>query len=346
MRRMRYDAINPATTELKLGLDVLLPVARESSVPFVSANLADKSTGAPLFLPSVTLEKGAMRVGVTGVTMPAVVDRPVCDSLGVAIRDPREALVPVLDELRKSTDFVVLLAHMPKDDASDLAEALSGRVDLVVVGVGTASRGRVTPEKHGALVLTAGNRGQALGFVQVAKGKGRPSALVGEEILLTHNLPLDPQIAKASDDFRRHLNEVSRITVVQKYAGGRKSADGQFYMGVSSCASCHQREFEIWQETSHAHAFATLERAGTESLRECFVCHVTGARDPVGYDPAFDTSAELVNVQCEVCHDKGSAHARDGSYGKELMHNACKQCHDAENSPDFDPEVYWLMIEH
>ncbi len=345
MRRIGYDAINPGTRELKIGLDVLLPVARDCPVPFVSANLRDKNSGAPLFRESVVLKKGPWNIGVTGVTIPPVVDRPVCDSLGVSIADPREALGPVLEELRSKSDLVVLLAHMNDEDARALGKELAEQVDIVVVGVGAPGRDTV-PEPGDALYVNAGDRGQAMGLVRIAMGEDRPVALVGEEILLVHALPLSPEIAKATDDFRRHLNELSKVTIVQKFAGGRKSPDGEFYMGASSCASCHAREYEIWSETSHAHAFATLSQKGSESLAECFVCHVTGARDPVGYDPGFDQARELVNVQCEVCHDKGSAHARDGSYGKELGHAACKQCHDAENSPDFDPEVYWLMIEH
>jgi mono/diheme cytochrome c family protein len=86
--------------------------------------------------------------------------------------------------------------------------------------------------------------------------------------------------------------------------------------------------------------------AKREALPECFGCHVTGHGDPAGYDPAVDAGKDLVNVQCEVCHGKGTAHARDGTWGKSLLMQSCAQCHDPENSPDFDPHVYWLMIEH
>ena len=124
------------------------------------------------------------------------------------------------------------------------------------------------------------------------------------------------------------------------------SPDGHYYLGAENCASCHAREFEIWNETPHAHAFQTLVAAGTEALPECYGCHVTGHGDPIGYDPGYDGETRLVNVQCEVCHDKGSRHSRDGEYGRSLLKESCAKCHDLDNSPDFDLEIYWLMMEH
>ncbi len=346
MKKIGYDAVNPATTELKLGLDVLLPVARDCPVPFVSANLRDAKTGALLFRESVVVKKGGMRVGITGVLEPAHAHRPAIDSLGVAVEDASAALARVLPGLRASSDLVVLLAHLPESDARKLGERFFGQIDLVVVGMATQSRGIVTTEHGGALYLTAGNRGQAVGFVKVAKGDGRPKALVGEEVVLTRDYPEDEEIAQAAEAFRRHLNEVTKVSAVSSAAGGRRSADGEYFVGVSNCASCHAKEFEIWSETPHAHAFATLVDRGADALPECARCHVTGAADPVGYNPGIEAARSLVNVQCEVCHDKGTLHARDGSYGRNLGMNACVSCHDPENSPDFDPEVYWRMIEH
>lgn len=346
MKKIGYDAVNPAAHDLQLGLDVLLPVAKDSSVPFVSANLLRREDRSLLFRESVLVSKGKMNVAITGVTMPAVVVRKTIDSLGVEVTDPKTALQKILPELRRKSDLVVVLAHMPEVDARQLGEDLFGMIDILVVGVATASKGVVTPAHGGALYLTAGNRGQALGLVKVARGEGRPRALVGEEIVLTYEYPEDPEIAKANEEFRKYLNEISKITVVTKAVGGRKSPEGHYYVGAQSCASCHAPQFEVWQETPHAHAFATLKEKHAEALPECFKCHVTGAGDPAGYDPSYDQAHELQNVQCEVCHDKGSTHARDGSYGKSLLYQSCAKCHDTENSPDFDAEIYWRMIEH
>ena len=85
---------------------------------------------------------------------------------------------------------------------------------------------------------------------------------------------------------------------------------------------------------------------GREAMPECFACHVTGQGDPTGYSPVGQDPDRLANVQCEVCHGMGTRHSRDGSFGKARLMNVCVDCHDETNSPDFDPEIYWLMIEH
>jgi hypothetical protein len=345
MKKMRYDAINVGVTDLQLGLEILLSVTQESPVPVLSANLRRASTGDLLFRESAIVNKGKWKIGVTSVTVPSDVERKICDSLGVKVEPARESLARVLPDLVSKTDLVVLLGHLPIADARALSEHFSGQIDLHVVGIPSASEKFMVREHGGALHLTAGNRGQAVGVAKVAFEKTRPE-LVAEEVVLTRDFPEDPEFAKATEEFRKNLNELFKVTVVQKAAGGRKSPDGHYYVGVSNCAGCHKTEYEIWKETPHAHAFATLVDRGSDAMPECFQCHVTGANDPAGYDPSIEQAKSLVNVQCEVCHDKGSAHSRDGNYGKSLLQQSCAKCHDPENSPEFDPEVYWLMMEH
>jgi hypothetical protein len=345
MKKMGYDAINIGTTDLQLGLEILLSVTQDSPVPILSANLRKRDTGKLLFRESTIVNKGKWRIGVTGISVPSDEGRKICDSLGVTVEPAKEALARVLPGLRKKSDLIVLLGHLPVEEARKLSEQFPGQIDLHIVGVGTASQKIMVRQHGGALHLTIGNRGQAVGVTKFAFEKARPE-LLGEEVVLYKDFPEDPQYLKATEDFRKHLNELFKITVVQKVAGGRKSPDGHYYVGASNCAGCHKSEFEIWKETPHAHAFATLVERGSDAMPECFRCHVTGAGDPAGYDPSFEQAKELVNVQCEVCHDKGSAHSRDGNYGKNLLQQSCAKCHDAENSPDFDPKVYWLMMEH
>ena len=345
MKKMHYDAINVGVTDLQLGLNLLLSVTQDSSVPVLSANLRRRESGELLFRESAIVNKGKRSIGVTGVTIPSEAERKICDSLGVKIEPAKDALARVLPGLRAKCDLIVVLDHQPVGDARKLSEDLAGQIDLHIVGVGTASQKVMVREHGGALHLTVGNRGQALGVTKVAFEKSRPE-MIGEEVVLFKEYPEDSAFVKATEEFRKNLNELFKITVVQKAAGGRKSPDGHYYVGVTNCAGCHKTEYEIWQETPHAHAFATLVDRKSEAMPECFQCHVTGAKDPAGYDPAVEQAKELVNVQCEVCHDKGSAHSRDGNYGKNLLLQSCAKCHDPENSPDFDPKVYWLMMEH
>ncbi|HSC86719.1 MAG TPA: multiheme c-type cytochrome [Polyangiaceae bacterium] len=79
------------------------------------------------------------------------------------------------------------------------------------------------------------------------------------------------------------------------------------YVGIEVCSSCHQEERKVWDQTAHAGAYATLSRDHKEYNLDCVGCHVTGYEKPGG---STVTHVEtLRDVQCEICHGPGSAHA-------------------------------------
>ena len=286
-----------------------------------------------------------MRVGITGVTRPPSALAESVNEAGLRFADPEKALRRALDRLERDADVVVVLANLPETEARTLGERFAGRVHVVVLGRDARSQGdRHGPEHGGAVYLAALDKGQALGVGRVALEGGEVAALSGDEMILGRRLEPEPETQALVDEFEKNLNELLReasVSVIQ----GRGSADGHYYVGVSECSGCHLREYKLWAETPHATAFKTLVDAGREALPECYQCHVTGSGRPSGYLPQRE-EPDLVNVQCEACHDRGSLHARDGSYGKSLLMDACSRCHDSTNSPLWDPEVYWLMIEH
>jgi hypothetical protein len=56
-----------------------------------------------------------------------------------------------------------------------------------------------------------------------------------------------------------------------------------------------------------------------------------------------------VNVGCEACHGRSSAHCKKTSVRTQFAEQAkdrCRHCHDRENSPKFDYQTYWAKIEH
>ncbi len=343
-KTLGYDALTFGPADAVLGEELLRSLAADDALPLVSANLT-RGAGDGLLLPaSRIVERGGVRVAVTAVTTAAGAEAERLAEAGVGMLDPRAALAGLLPELRKRADLVILLARMPLSEAKVLGEGFPDLVDVVVVGALEPGRGVVGPENGGAVYVTAGDRGQALGRVRVGlDGRNRPARIAADEILLTTDYPESPGVREMVDGFAANLNEMLKEEAVRT-AQGRAAPDGSYYVGDVSCGTCHAREHEIWAETPHAHAFQTLKDARSEALPECFRCHVTGAGDPAGYVPGGSES--LQNVQCEVCHGKGSHHARDGSWGRPLRETLCVGCHDEGNSPDFDPEVYWLMIEH
>ena len=343
-KSMGSDAVTFGAGDAVLGADMLRSLASDPSIPLVSANL-EADGGEPLGLPkSRIVEKDGVRVGITAVTVPRAAEAEMLAGVHVRARDARESLAPVLPELRRKADVVVLLARTSLDEAKVLVEGFPDLVDVVVIGALEPGRGLVGPENGGAVYVVAGDRGQAIGRARMAIGAGRkPEHVVADEILLTTEYAEDPGMRTLVDEFAANLNEMLKEEAVRT-AQGLAAPDGSYYVGAASCGSCHKKEYDIWAKTPHAHAFQTLVDAHSDGLPECFKCHVTGAETPGGY--VSGATEDLRNVQCEVCHGKGSHHARDGSWGGSLEKPVCLQCHDEGNSPDFDLDVYWQMIEH
>ncbi len=81
------------------------------------------------------------------------------------------------------------------------------------------------------------------------------------------------------------------------------------YVGVDACTDCHDDARKVWDKTSHAHAYPTLQKDFKEYNLDCVSCHVTGYDKPGG--STVTHTAKLENVQCENCHGPGSLHAKD-----------------------------------
>ncbi len=111
--------------------------------------------------------------------------------------------------------------------------------------------------------------------------------------------------------------------------------DGLEYTGSESCKACHEYEYGEWSHNAHAHAYAILERAGSQFDPECAICHVVG----MDYESGFiseQKTGHLKNVGCENCHGPGSEHIKTGGIvGFTGPKSACIDCHTPENSGDY-----------
>ncbi len=79
----------------------------------------------------------------------------------------------------------------------------------------------------------------------------------------------------------------------------------QTYEGVHECAECHEKAFESWKKTGHAHAFDVLTEK-YEKDPKCLKCHTTGYGTPTGYKD--ESTPDLKGITCETCHGPGSKH--------------------------------------
>jgi len=111
--------------------------------------------------------------------------------------------------------------------------------------------------------------------------------------------------------------------------------NGLTYVGSQSCRECHDSEYEKWRKTGHAHAYATLEEAGSQFDPECVVCHVVGMDYESGFISAEETG-HLKHVGCENCHGPGSEHVEtSGEADFTETKSTCIDCHTPEHSGEY-----------
>ncbi len=346
---MDYDAIAPGEKDLAFGREFLNEMVEEHGLRLVCTNAVDRKSGELIFDPWLVREVDGVRVGFLGVVSPerhivAQVESEL-HAKSIEIRDPTESINAVLEEVRAASDIVVLLSHTGIESAEFLAEDLG--VDVVIVGHYPAILN--APKPIGDTILgMAGAKSDRFGTLDLTlDADGKVVAHHGDAIRLLLKGPDVAEItaiAKEAEQREKDLRRERQLASQRERENQQRAAvtdeihDRGGVYGAESCKSCHEPTYDAWMQTPHATAFATLAEADAWDNPDCIGCHVTGVAEK-DYVSDVNIPPDVWNVQCEECHGSGLSHARDGSYttGGETV---CLKCHDTDNSPDFDFELY------
>jgi predicted CXXCH cytochrome family protein len=342
MQMMGYDAVTPGEREFGYGYRHFVNLVRQRKLNVVLANLTDKASGKALWKPYIVVKKQGAKVAIGGLIGKTIPMGPAQDS--VVVQDPLVVAQKLVPEMRKKADVVVLLAHMGRVDAEDLASQIPG-IDVLVIG------------HHPGLVLTSrkinqtisvagGEQGQDMGvsYVDIEGKVATPRE--GKVVVLTPEVGERADIAKLQKIFTDSLEAQARRTAQAEAAKSSTNRPGQpHFLGRESCVSCHQAQYEQWKTTPHAKAFATLVDAHKESTAECVSCHVTGFQKPGGFQSAATTAA-MANVQCESCHGMGSEHNMSASQISAPTESLCVGCHTAAQDSTWNYAVKLAKIRH
>ncbi|OGQ35357.1 MAG: hypothetical protein A3F16_05455 [Deltaproteobacteria bacterium RIFCSPHIGHO2_12_FULL_43_9] len=163
--------------------------------------------------------------------------------------------------------------------------------------------------------------------------------------------PNDPEISTLIEKYKSDLTTLK---------GGKgvnvTKVKGAIFATYQYCSQCHKKQYEIWENSSHAKAWDVLVKKHQEYNLECMACHTVGYKDNRGYGTALKdlqrrVEAEGVTgtfdyraVQCENCHGARSTHPFDKKVGvKKVTPSTCIVCHDPQNSPNFNQTTYWVV---
>ena len=168
------------------------------------------------------------------------------------------------------------------------------------------------------------------------------------------NIHDDEEVKKLSTYYRNEIRQtklsIDKIKEKEDLIPGVSNLN--YYVGSEKCTPCHEAEFNIWKNSSHAHAFQTLQNKNSEADPSCIKCHTVGFGVESGYQRAFQAE-KLINVGCENCHGPAGLHVDEGRSSSkrifkfnEVSESECRKCHYGEFSKPFDWNTFWPKVKH
>jgi len=371
MRRMGYDAAGFGLSDLKYDLGDLIAVASEvDGKPglFISSNVALLGWDAGFTGKPRVIEAGGLKIGVIAV-LGREFQKEIL-SKEILFEDPEKAARQQAAELRPRCDVLILLAHASRQESLELAKKV-GPFDLVVTS-GGAPEPPAQPqpiEGQKGWLIEVGEKGMYAAVVGMYDDPQQPRRY--QRVVLDSRYPDSEAMRQIMAAYQEQLKDLGLKGLgLQPVRHPRQELNGPF-VGSQQCESCHEPSYKVWKRSGHAKAWETLVRADPPRHHdpECISCHVVGwnAQKYFPYQSGFwseKQTPDLVAVGCESCHGPGGRHvqAELGRLGadpdtKQKYRQAmvlplaeaektCLECHDLDNSPDFQFKTYWPKVEH
>lgn len=380
--KLGYAAVGLGTPELGMDmLSVAINLDPENN-PLTSANvgLVDFSSGFTRRFKVV--EAGGKKIGITSVLgKKEVVELKNASDL--VLMSPDEALAEVAPPLRDGNcDQLVLLVYGDAEEARRLARKFP-IFDWVVAAKGAQEPLLQAAPIEGTKshLVEVGHKGMYVVVVGLYDDPSKPFRY--EKVPLDARFADAPEMQQMMVDYQEELKTLGLAGLGVKEL---PHTSGREFAGSAACAECHTKATEVHRNTPHFHATETLEaRTSPPRMHdpECLSCHVTGW-EPQKYFPftsgyvSLEKTPNLVGNGCENCHGPAAKHVavelgelevsdeeleklradlrlkvvenegnKEGQVFKEgKVVNMCMQCHDQDNSPDFDFQKYWPQVEH
>jgi len=383
LKAMQYAAVGFGPKDLRLPAEEVVAAVSavgDTPTPFVCANvglIGFDSGITPLYR---VVEAGGLKIGITAVLGDAELAEIRNDL--IATKPAAEALVaPAAALAQAGCDHQVLLAFATPEETKKLA-ARYPQFDFVVTA-GGAEEPPAQPEKlppHRAAgkppvdrhLLELGHKGMFAVVIGLFDDAAQP--------IRSQRVPLDARWGEAEEMIRLLAGYQAQLETLGLTGLGLtpgRHPTGRRFAGSATCAECHTSSFEVWTNSGHAEALTTLEtqKPRRDGDPECLSCHVVGWA-PQKFQPyeggfmGVKATPQLAQQGCENCHGPAAAHAAaergqvrvpaadrerlraelhlalDTPQAKQRVVNNCLECHDLDNSPQFDFDTYWPQVEH
>ena len=200
------DAINVGHYELANGLPFLLDITQSTSIPFISANLKDATTGKLLFEPYIILRRSDLKIGIIGLTDLASDSIPelVVDDYIVAGQE-------FISKIKKKVDVVVMLVNSDRSTYKDLPTHFLDADLIYTSGSSSLTRPMMRQLVDGPYLYSSGREGRYLNVTELnIKNKSYP---------VTNVSYLEEKMNYIQRKLDRLQDSVTEKTLEEIYAG-------------------------------------------------------------------------------------------------------------------------------
>jgi hypothetical protein len=191
MALMQYDAAVIGVDEFNFGQEFLEKSIGNSSIAFLSCNIQSQE----IFSPYIIKQVGNTKIGIIGVTSPAVMPK----LKGLTLLTPKVAAAQAVKELKqKGCDLIVLLSTLLENEEFDLIDNVAG-IDVMIsynIAISTDANAPAGPSslRGTTLILRPSWQGRRLDKVSLTLKNKRIISHKAEELRLSDEIVGDPEI--------------------------------------------------------------------------------------------------------------------------------------------------------
>jgi Cytochrome c554 and c-prime len=381
LAKIGYQAVGLGASDLRLDILSLVLNSKDAKNLLVSANVGILDFDPEYSQRFKVIEAGGMKIGVTGVLGKKQISA-LKNAGDLTLLDPEAALAKVVPELQQAKcDRLVLLSYADPDESIQLAKRFPV-FDFVVTAGGAEEppKDPQTIEGTKSYLIEVGHKGMYV--IVVGLYKNTEPHVRYQKVPLDSRFKDAPDMQQIMVEYQRALETLGLDGLGLKPAAHPTARQ---FAGSETCADCHTAATAVYLKTPHHHATQTLvDLVPPRNFDpECLSCHVTGW-DPQKYFPyisgytSLKETPQLVGNGCENCHGPAARHvaAENGEidvdqseleslraalrlkivpnegnkegqvFDKGKVVQMCIECHDLDNSPDFDFQLYWPHVKH
>jgi hypothetical protein len=301
----------------------------------------------------------------------------------ILITPAAEAITKVLPELTAAKcDLNILMVHGTPAEAVELGRKFPNFQFVSHTGGAETPPDRSKPvDGVVPYLIETGHKGQYVTVIGVYDDPNEPFKY--QRVPLDHRFEDSPEMQQVLVDYQ---NELETTTLAGLGLMGVKHPEDSFAGSqvCGDCHTAAMAIFENTPHAHATQTLVDLDPP-RQYDPECLSCHVTGW-NPQEYFPyvsgfmGLKESPLMVGNGCENCHGPAASHVAAESGDEEVTDaekeqlraalrlkiqpnegnninaspkqvmgkvvDMCMQCHDLDNSPDFDFQEYWPQVEH